>query len=185
MHSALDNTPPHFVWYGKRPRIHKLRTFGCAIYSINSSPKDLDNRTQQVSFMGYTNSRPTMKRWDLHNKKLEYCSSGIFDKHNNKFGKGWSPGSELMIGTNIYYLTALKNDLSEHPFIKYDTFEVNVTFPLRGTPIGIVSQYCENHNMYYVSQSKNNIPRKQASTERNITNVCILSIGRKLPKTVP
>ena len=56
----------------------------------------------------------TMKWWDPHTKKLKYCSSEKFDEHNNKFGKGWSPGSELMLCTNIYTLTTLKNNPSDH-----------------------------------------------------------------------
>ena len=61
--------------------------------------------------MGYTNSIATMRWWYSHTKKLKYCSYGIFDEHNNKFGKGWSPGSELMTGTNISTLPTLNNDL--------------------------------------------------------------------------
>ena len=30
-HDALDDTPPHFAWYGKNPIIHQLRKFGCDI----------------------------------------------------------------------------------------------------------------------------------------------------------
>ena len=44
-------------------------------------------------------------------------------------------------------LPKLKLYLSYHPFIKYDIFEVTVNFPSRG-------QYCENHNMPYIYQSK-------------------------------
>ena len=61
--------------------------------------------------MGYTNSIFTMKWWDPHTKRLKYCSSAKFDEHNNKFGRGWSPGSELMLGTNISILPTLKNYL--------------------------------------------------------------------------
>ena len=42
-----------------------------------------------------------------------------------------------MLGTNISTLQTLKIDLSDHPFIKDNIFEVNVNFPPRGTPIGI------------------------------------------------
>ena len=48
--------------------------------------------------MGYTSSRSTIKWLNPHNKKLKYFSFGKFDEHNNKFGKGWSPGSKLMTG---------------------------------------------------------------------------------------
>ena len=97
--------------------------------------------------MGYTNSISTMKWWDTHTKKLKYCPYAKLDEHNNKLGKIWSPDSELMSGTNIITLITLIVYLSDHPFIKYDIFEVNVNFPPRVTPIGIVKKYCEHHNM--------------------------------------
>ena len=52
-----------------------------------------------------------MKWWDPHTNKIKYFSYENFDKHNNKFVKGWSPGSEFTIGTNTYTLTKLKIDL--------------------------------------------------------------------------
>ena len=70
IHSALDNTPPHFAWHGKKHIIHEIRAFGCDIYPITSSPKKIDDITQEGSFMGYTNSRATMKWWDPHTKRL-------------------------------------------------------------------------------------------------------------------
>ena len=57
-----------------------------------------------------------------------------------------------MIGTNTSTLTTLKVYLLDHPFIKYDIFEFNIYFPPIGTPIGIVTQYCEIHNMSYIYQ---------------------------------
>ena len=73
-----------------------------------------------------------------HTKELKYCSSENFDEHNNKFGKVWSPGYELMTGANTSTLPTLKTDLSYHSLIKDDIFEVTVNFQPRGTPIGIV-----------------------------------------------
>ena len=72
----------------KRPSTHELRTFRSNIYPITPSFKNLDDRTQEVPEMGYTNSRDTMKWWYTHTKKLKYCSSENFDEHDNKFGKG-------------------------------------------------------------------------------------------------
>ena len=81
-----------------------------------------------------------MKWWGPHTKKIKYCSSAKFDEHNNKFGKRWSKYSELMLITNNFTPPILKTDLSYHPFVKGDIFEVNVNLPPRGTPIGVVSQ---------------------------------------------
>ena len=92
-----------------------------------------------------------------------------------------SQGSDIMLGTNVSTLTTLKNDLSYNLFIKDDIFEGNVDFTPRGTPIGIITQYCAHHNMSYISQSENNRPCNHAFPARNRTDVWILRIGRKEP----
>ena len=61
--------------------------------------------------MGYIINRATSKWWYQHTNRLKYYSLDFFDEHNNKFGKSWSPGSELMLSTNIYILLTLKFDL--------------------------------------------------------------------------
>ena len=60
-----------------------------------------------------------------------------------------------MTGTHISMLTMIKIDISYNPFIKDDIFEATVIFSPRGTPVGMVFHYCENHNMSYFYQSKN------------------------------
>ena len=111
IHSALENVSPQFTLYVKKPSIHELRTFGCDNYLITSSLNFLDYRTKELSFMGSTNSRAKMKWWYTHTNKLKYCSSEISDEHNNKFGKVWSPSSELMTGKNSSSLPTLKIDV--------------------------------------------------------------------------
>ena len=53
--------------------------------------------------------------------------------------------------TNIYSLPTINVDISNHPFIKDDLFKATVNFPPGVTPIDIFSQYCERHNIYYIS----------------------------------
>ena len=89
-----------------------------------------------------------------------------------------------MLVTNISTLPALKIDLSDHPFIKDDIFDGNANFPPRGTTNVIATQYCEHHNMSYISQSLNNIPWNNAFPDINSTNVWILRIGIKEPTSV-
>ena len=48
--------------------------------------------------MGYNNIRATIKWWDPHTNKFKYCLSAKFYEHNNKLGKGWSTGPDLMTG---------------------------------------------------------------------------------------
>ena len=87
-----------------------------------------------------------------------------------------------MARTNVSTLPTLKIDLQDHPIIKYDIFEVNATFPPRGTKIGIVDQYCEHHNMSYISHSTNNRPWNHDFIAINRTNLWMIIIGRKQPK---
>ena len=44
MKSDMDNIPPYSTWYGKKPSIHEVRTFGFDIYPIKSSPKKLHKK---------------------------------------------------------------------------------------------------------------------------------------------
>ena len=134
--------------------------------------------------MSSKNIRATMKWWDPHTKKLKYFSSAKFDEHKNKFGKGWSPGSELVLDANTSTLPTLKIYPSDHPFIKDDIFEVDVNFPPIGTPTGIFDQYCEYHNMSYISSSTKNISWNRDLSMINRTDVWILIIGIKYPTTV-
>ena len=41
IYSSLDNAPSQFEWCDKNLSIHELRTFGCDIYPITTSPKKL------------------------------------------------------------------------------------------------------------------------------------------------
>ena len=88
-----------------------------------------------------------------------------------------------MTGTSVSTLPTLKIDISDHPFIKDGIFEVTVKFPPRGTPSGIVVQYCDHHNISYTSQSTNNSPCNHCFPAINSTNVWILIVGIKEPTT--
>ena len=97
--------------------------------------------------MGYTNSIATIKWWDPHTNKLKYYISVIIYKHNNNFGKVWSPGSNILKIIDTSSLLTIKMYLSDHLFVKYDIFEATVKFPPRGTPIVIITYYCDNNKM--------------------------------------
>ena len=125
-----------------------------------------------------------MKWWDPHTRKIKYFSYAKFDKNNNKFGKGWYPGSNMLKVTDISDLPTVKIDLYYHPLIKDDIFEATVAFPKRGTPICIITYYCEHYKTTYIYQSNNNIPWNIAFPSRQRTNNWIISIGIKEPTTV-
>jgi hypothetical protein len=46
---------PYEKWFGKKPSVHHLRTFGCVAYVKDIAPniKKLDDRSCAMIFMGY------------------------------------------------------------------------------------------------------------------------------------
>jgi hypothetical protein len=46
---------PFKAWYGKKPTVHHLRTFGCVVYVKDTTPnlKKLDDRSRPMIFVGY------------------------------------------------------------------------------------------------------------------------------------
>ena len=90
----------------------------------------------------------------------------------------------MITGTNVSAFSMLKVGLSDHPFAKDDIFGATVKFPPRGTPIGMVAHYCDNHKTSYVYQSTKNTPRNILLPARNKTNAWILIIIRKETPTV-
>jgi hypothetical protein len=46
---------PFEAWFGKKPVVHHLRTFGCVAHMKNTSPhlKKLDDRSSMMIFIGY------------------------------------------------------------------------------------------------------------------------------------
>ena len=85
--------------------------------------------------MVYTNRRAAMKWCCPHTKRLKYFSSAKFDEHNNKFGKGWSPGSELMLGTNTSTLPILKLTSQIIPLSKMIYLKALLTFHQEALPL--------------------------------------------------
>ena len=63
-----------------------------------------------------------------------------------------------MNGTKKIILPTLKIDLYYQPLIIEDVFEAAINFPPQSTPVGIVSQYCEHHNMSHISQFIKKLP---------------------------
>ena len=134
--------------------------------------------------MGYTNSRATVRWWDLYTWKLKQSLSEKYYEHKNKFGKYWSPGLNMLNVKDTSDLLTIKLVYISHPFIKYEIFEETVAFPPRVTPIGIITYYFDQHIMTYIYESNYNIPWKRVFASRKRTDVYIIIVGRKYPKTL-
>jgi hypothetical protein len=55
---VADKTP-YEAWFGKKPYVHHLRTFGCVAYVKNTTPhlKKLDDRSRAMIFVGMSQAR--------------------------------------------------------------------------------------------------------------------------------
>ena len=84
---ATGTTTPYQRWYGKRPHIGHLRTFGCLAYALTHAPGKLDNRATRCTFVGYTtDSSLTYLLWDDQNNKLTRSGQVHFIESIN----GWN-----------------------------------------------------------------------------------------------
>jgi transposase InsO family protein len=52
---SVEGATTFEVWYGKKPTVHHLHTFGCLAYVKNTKPNlsKLDDRGRRIIFIGY------------------------------------------------------------------------------------------------------------------------------------
>jgi hypothetical protein len=52
---SVDGATPYELWYGSKPTVHHLRTFGCISYVRNTKPhlSKLEDRGHWMVFIGY------------------------------------------------------------------------------------------------------------------------------------
>ena len=89
-----------------------------------------------------------------------------------------------MTRTNISTLPTFIAYLSYHTFVKDYMFEATVHYLPRGTHTGIVAQYCEHHNMFYIYLLTSTSPWNCDLAAINSNDSCIIITGRKKPTTV-
>lgn len=55
---SLQNSTPNDAWYGRKPNVTHLKTFGCVAYShIPDSLSKLDDKFEKYIFIGYSDSK--------------------------------------------------------------------------------------------------------------------------------
>jgi hypothetical protein len=79
---AVDGKTPFEVWYGKRPAVHHLKTFGCIVYVRNTKPllKKLDDRGRKMIFVGYERGTKAYRAYDPVTKKVTITRDVVFDE---------------------------------------------------------------------------------------------------------
>lgn len=65
--SILGNITPYEVWYGRKPNVNHLRTFGCIAVALNKKQKkNFDARGEEYIMVGYSNVSKAYRLYDKH-----------------------------------------------------------------------------------------------------------------------
>jgi transposase InsO family protein len=73
---------PYEAWYGKKPVVHHLRTFGYIAYVKNTSPnlKKLDDRSHTIVFIGYERGTKGYRVYDPSTGRVHVPRDVVFDE---------------------------------------------------------------------------------------------------------
>lgn len=79
---SVEGMTPFEAWYGKKPAVHHLRTFGCLVYVKNTTPhlKKLEDRGRKMIFVGYERGSKAFQAYDPVTKRVHVTRDVIFDE---------------------------------------------------------------------------------------------------------
>jgi len=97
---------PYEAWFGKKPRIKHLRTFGCVAYAKKAGPgiSKLTDRSTPGVFFGYEPGTKGYRIYDPVKDKLMVTRDVIFDEKKpwNWEGKEGSKAKEAAEKTDTF-----------------------------------------------------------------------------------
>jgi hypothetical protein len=78
----LANKTPYGAWYGERPAVHFLRTFGCIGHVNNDKPglKKLDDRSAPMVLLGYEQGSKASRLYDPVGDRVHVSRDIVFDE---------------------------------------------------------------------------------------------------------
>jgi hypothetical protein len=79
---SVEGATPFDLWYGKKPSVHHLRTFGCIGYVNNTNPglSKLDDRDRRMVFAGYEVGTKGYRMFDPVTNKVHVSRDVVFEK---------------------------------------------------------------------------------------------------------
>jgi transposase InsO family protein len=79
---SLDNQTPYEAWYGQRPAVHFLRTFGCVGHVKITKPglKKLDDRSAPMVLLGYEQGSKAYRLYDPVSERVHVSRDVVFDE---------------------------------------------------------------------------------------------------------
>ena len=79
---ALTGKMPFEAWYGRKPSVSFLRTFGCIGHVRKTKPNltKLEDRSTPMVFLGYTEGTKAYRLYDPRGDKVLILHDVVFDK---------------------------------------------------------------------------------------------------------
>lgn len=79
---SLENMTPFEAWYGKKPAVHHLRTFGCIVHVKlpAANLKKLDDRSKPMIFVGYEPGSKAYRAYDPVSWRVHVTRDAVFDE---------------------------------------------------------------------------------------------------------
>lgn len=84
---SLNGQTPFEAWYGRKPSVRHLRTFGCMAFAKRTGPRitKLADRSTLGVFLGYDSGTKGYRVYDPINDKLIVTRDVLFDEK-----RGWN-----------------------------------------------------------------------------------------------
>jgi hypothetical protein len=78
----LDNKSPYEAWFGRKPAVGHLRTFGCLAYVKDVRPyvTKLQDRGKPMVFLGYVEGSKAYKVFDPKSGRVQVTRDVVFDE---------------------------------------------------------------------------------------------------------
>ena len=79
---AVEGKTPFDVWYGKKPAVHHLKTFGSIVYVKNTAPhlKKLEDCGRKMIFVDYEKVSKAYRSYDPIAGTVHVTRNVIFDE---------------------------------------------------------------------------------------------------------
>ena len=79
---ALMGKTPFEAWYGRKPSVSFLRTFGCIGHVRKTKPilTKLEDRSTPMVFLGYAEGTKAYRLYDPHGDKVLVSRDVVFDE---------------------------------------------------------------------------------------------------------
>ena len=83
LHSGLDNTTPHEMWFGKKPHVGHIRVWVCRAYAAvpKERRKKFESRWRECILVGFYDTENLYQLWDVEAKEVVKRRDVIFHEH--------------------------------------------------------------------------------------------------------